>query len=139
MTKDRGPRTFVLICTIAIAAVIAYPLMFGRDGFLKTFPKMLEEAGLLYDSQGRKRSVYSLRHTYATFRLENGANVYWLRQNMGTSVQMIERHYGQTKVLVGIEHETARRKKQKRRPDFAEPTPAMIAAPDPVITVNDDD
>ena len=41
MTKDRGPRTFVLICTIAIAAVIAYPLIFGRDGFLKTFPKML--------------------------------------------------------------------------------------------------
>jgi hypothetical protein len=31
----------VLICTIAIAAVIAYPLVFGRDGFLKTFPKAL--------------------------------------------------------------------------------------------------
>jgi hypothetical protein len=41
MTRDRGPRAFVLICTIAIAAVIAYPLIFGRDGFLKTFPKML--------------------------------------------------------------------------------------------------
>ena len=106
---------------------------------MKTFPKMLEEAGLLYDSQGRKRSVYSLRHTYATFRLENGANVYWLRQNMGTSIQMIERHYGQTKVLVGIEFETARRKKQKRRPDLAPPTAEMIAAPDPVITGNDDD
>jgi hypothetical protein len=41
MTKDRGPRTFVLICTIAIAAVIAYPMILGRDGFLKTFPKAL--------------------------------------------------------------------------------------------------
>jgi hypothetical protein len=30
---------------------------------------------------------------------------------MGTSVQMIERHYGQTKVLAGIEFETARRRK----------------------------
>ncbi len=46
---------------------------------LKTSPKMLGEAGLLYDSQGRKRSGYSLRYTYATFRLENGTNVYWLR------------------------------------------------------------
>ena len=27
---------------------------------------------------------------------------------------MIERHYGQTNVLVGIEHETAKRKKLKR-------------------------
>ena len=33
------------------------------------------------DSQGRKRSLYCLRHIYATFRLETGANVYWLRQN----------------------------------------------------------
>ena len=39
--RDRGPRLFVLIATIAMAAVIAYPLLFGRDGFLKTFPKML--------------------------------------------------------------------------------------------------
>ena len=41
MTRDRGPRTFVLICTIAIAAVIAYALLFGGNGFLNTFPKML--------------------------------------------------------------------------------------------------
>ena len=63
------------------------------------------------DSIGRERTIYSLRYTYATFRLENGTNVYWLKQNMGTSVQMIERHYGQTKVLAGIEFETARRRK----------------------------
>jgi integrase len=72
---------------------------------------MLKKAGLLKDSIGRERTIYSLRHTYATFRLENGTNVYWLKQNMGTSVQMIERHYGQTKVLAGIEFETARRRK----------------------------
>ena len=66
---------------------------------------------MLKDSIGRERTIYSLRHTYATFRLENGTNVYWLKQNMGTSVQMIERHYGQTKVLAGIEFETARRRK----------------------------
>jgi integrase len=106
---------------------------------MKTFPKMLGEAGLLCDSQGRKRSIYSLRHTYATFRLENGTNVYWLRQNMGTSVQMIERHYGQTKVLTGIEFETARRKKQTRRPDLAPPTVAMMSAPEPAITSDDED
>ena len=77
---------------------------------------MLEKAGLLKDSIGRERTIYSLRHTYATFRLENGTNVYWLKQNMGTSVQMIERHYGQTKVLTGIEFETARRRKYPAPP-----------------------
>ena len=49
----------------------------------------------------------------------------WLKQNMGTSVQMIERHYGQTKVLVGIE--------------LAPPTAAMMAASEPVITSDDED
>ena len=86
---------------------------------MKTFDDMLAKAGLSYDSLGRKRTVYSLRHTYATFRLENGANVYWLKQNMGTSVQTLERHYGQTKVLHGIEFETARRRKAKKPPIHA--------------------
>ena len=39
--KDRGPRRFVLIATIVMAAVIAYPLLMGRDGFIKTLPKLL--------------------------------------------------------------------------------------------------
>ena len=70
---------------------------------------MLKAAGIEYDTNGDRHTVYSLRHTYATFRLQNGTNVYWLKKNMGTSVAMIERHYGQTNVLVGIEHETAKR------------------------------
>ena len=74
-----------------------------------SFGRMLKAAGIEYDTNGDRHTVYSLRHTYATFRLQNGTNVYWLKKNMGTSVSMIERHYGQTNVLVGIEHETAKR------------------------------
>ena len=73
------------------------------------FDTLMEEANLSHDTHGKKRTIYTLRHTYATFRLQNGTNVYWLKKNMGTSVTMIERHYGQTNVLIGIEHETARR------------------------------
>ena len=40
------------------------------------------------------RSTYSFRHTYATFRLSEGVDVYFLAQQMGTSVKMIEDHYG---------------------------------------------
>ena len=78
------------------------------------FSALLKAAGLERDTHGNKRSIYSLRHTYATFRLQHGTNVYWLKKNMGTSVAMIERHYGQTNVLIGIEHETAKRKKAPR-------------------------
>ena len=43
-----------------------------------------------------------------------GTNVYWLKKNMVTSLAMIKRHYRQTNALVGIEHETGKRKKLKR-------------------------
>jgi hypothetical protein len=33
-------------------------------------------------------------HTYATFRLTEGVDVYFLAKQMGTSVKMIEDHYG---------------------------------------------
>ena len=92
------------------------------------FSSLLKAAGLERDTHGTKRTVYSLRHTYATLRLQNGTNVYWLRKNMGTSVAMIERHYGQTNVLVGIEHETARRRKFKKDKDLKTAPPKT---PDP--------
>jgi integrase len=43
---------------------------------------------------GQDRTLYSLRHTYATFALLNdGMDVHTLAVQMGTSIQMIERHY----------------------------------------------
>jgi integrase len=52
------------------------------------------ETNLLLSAAGKRRSTYSFRHTYATFRLLNGTDVYWLAKQMGTSVQMIEDYYG---------------------------------------------
>jgi len=55
---------------------------------------LLKESGLLRSSSGSRRSTYCFRHTYATFRLTEGVDVYFLSKQMGTSVQMIENHYG---------------------------------------------
>jgi len=42
-----------------------------------------------------KRTLYSLRHTYAHFALmKDRMSVYTLAEQMGTSVKMIEHHYG---------------------------------------------
>lgn len=50
--------------------------------------------GLLYCADGGKRSLYSLRHTYATLRILRGnVGVYDLALNMGCKVVQIERHY----------------------------------------------
>jgi len=55
---------------------------------------LLTDSGLLHSSSGSRRSTYCFRHTYATFRLTEGVDVYFLAKQMGTSVKMIEDHYG---------------------------------------------
>jgi len=55
---------------------------------------LLEKSGLRISSSGKPRSTYCFRHTYATFRLTEGVDVYFLAKQMGTSVKMIEDHYG---------------------------------------------
>ena len=67
------------------------------QSFKKSFERMLDKFKLLYDKKGKRRTIYSLRHTYATFRLNSKVNVYLLARQMGTSVKMIEQHYGHTK------------------------------------------
>jgi integrase len=56
--------------------------------------QLLTDSGLLRSSSGSLRSTYCFRHTYATFRLSEGVDVYFLATQMGTSVKMIEDHYG---------------------------------------------
>jgi len=72
-----------------------------RDGtsigsFKGGFEAMTKAAGVLKSSDGVKRTIYSLRHTYATFRLEENVSSYLLAKNMGTSVKMLEQFYGHT-------------------------------------------
>jgi len=60
---------------------------------LKQIPYNNREDGLLYDNDGKRRSLYSLRHVYADLRLENGVSIENLAKNMGTMVKQIELHY----------------------------------------------
>ncbi len=61
----------------------------------QTFKAFLKDAGLLKcPKTGQDRTLYSLRHTYATFALVNdGMDIHALAKQMGTSIGMIERHY----------------------------------------------
>ena len=62
--------------------------------YLKAIDFEGRQDGLLYDRDGDRRSLYSLRHTYATQRLEKGdVSVYDLSINMGCKVKQIETHY----------------------------------------------
>ena len=100
--KDYLERIWVLRCEELNAKPTMDEFIFcHKDGtqihsFKKGFNALIKEAGVEFDSNGQRRVIYSLRHTYATFRLQEGVNHYVLARNMGTSVKMLESFYGHT-------------------------------------------
>ena len=64
------------------------------DNWNKPFRQWLEDSELLLcPVTGKERSLYSLRHYYATQRLLEGIPIHDLAEQMGTSVLMITKHY----------------------------------------------
>ena len=59
----------------------------------KLFNGILERAGLKFDRDGKRRTAYSLRHTYICIRLMEGADIYQIAKNCRTSVEMIQKFY----------------------------------------------
>jgi integrase len=60
------------------------------------FVSLLKYAGVPIERNGGSRTIYSLRHFYATMRLSNDTSPFLLAKQMGTSVEMLEKFYGQT-------------------------------------------
>ncbi len=75
--------------------------------FKKGFTQILTANHLRTDMEGNNRTLYSLRHTYATFRIEEGAPHYLIAQNMGTSIEMLEKHYVKL-AMASVGHEITR-------------------------------
>jgi integrase len=59
-----------------------------------TFRRLLRDCGLEVGAEGQRRTLYSLRRTYATLELVEGQiDIHTLAKQMGNSAAMIERHY----------------------------------------------
>jgi integrase len=73
-------------------------------GLQGTFSRLLQAAGLSKDkSSGQQRTMYSLRHTYATMELMAGTEIHTLARQMGTSVLMLEKHYSKLTATMAAE------------------------------------
>jgi integrase len=69
-----------------------------------TFRRLLRNAGLLKDITGQTRTLYSLRHTYATLELlTNTIDIHTLSKQMGNSAAVIERHYSKLTATMAAE------------------------------------
>lgn len=61
--------------------------------FKHAFKSLIKFAGVPVERDGKPRTIYSLRHYYATQSINENLNPVNLAKQMGTSVDMIERHY----------------------------------------------
>jgi integrase len=71
--------------------------------FNAAFSRLLGDCGLERDGTGAKRTLYSLRHTYATLELLTGTDIHTLARQMGTSVLMLERFYSKVNATKAAE------------------------------------
>lgn len=63
--------------------------LWGKNHHIKLMKRAVKAAGL-----PAKCTIYSLRHTYASQSILAGMNLKLLAENMGTSIRMLEIHYG---------------------------------------------
>jgi integrase len=67
------------------------------------FRNLMVRSNMRRDGGGQNRTLYSLRHAYATFALAGGVDIHTLARQMGTSVGMIERHYSKLTPMMNAE------------------------------------
>ena len=66
--------------------------------------RLMRDSHMLKSEDGQNRTLYSLRHTYATFELlENSTDIHTLAKQMGNSAAMIERHYSKLTATMAAE------------------------------------
>jgi len=90
---DNGSLFFTRMC----AGKKPDDLIFNRDDgkpWLKSHQQRLFTAAAKRAKLPAESVFYCLRHTYASQRLTNGINHQILAENMGTSIRMLEVHYG---------------------------------------------
>ena len=68
----------------------------GKGTLYRLWKDILDNTSL---SEGDNYTYYTLRHTYCTFRLLSGVDIFLLSKNMGTSVSNIEKVYSHVKLL----------------------------------------
>jgi len=63
----------------------------------------MRDSGLLKSTDGQNRTLYSLRHTYATQELLAGTDIHTLARQLGNSAQMIEQYYSKLTATLAAE------------------------------------
>jgi hypothetical protein len=87
----------------------------------------LKRTGLKLDREGLPRTAYSLRHTYISMRLMEGADIYQIAKNCRTSMEMIQKFYAShIMVILDAAAINVMRPKPKQRKAAAPLVPSIL-------------
>tara|TARA_B100001989_G_C24533089_1_gene462766 strand:+ start:303 stop:1478 length:1176 start_codon:yes stop_codon:yes gene_type:complete len=109
--SNKGINALKRIQDRRITYVKAHEQVFNENEYIQSFPNgkqikcikkglkiLIDECAFKYSKSQQKHSLYSFRHTYATYSLAgiDGKKIpiRALAMQMGTSIEMIEKHYG---------------------------------------------
>jgi len=102
-TKTRLSTRAVPLQAVALAALdrlppsqssLLFPNARGRHIDFRSFGRRHWQTARVAAGIEPLRHLYDLRHTYATFALRAGVSVFAVSRFMGSSIAMIDRHYG---------------------------------------------
>jgi integrase len=102
-TKTRLSTRAVPLQAVALAALdrlpppqssLLFPNARGRHIDFRSFGRRHWKPAQTKAGVEPLRNLYDLRHTYATFALRAGVSVFAVSRFMGSSIAMIDRHYG---------------------------------------------
>jgi integrase len=102
-TKTRLSTRAVPLQAVALAALdrlppsqssLLFPNARGRHIDFRSFGRRHWKPAQTKAGIEPLRNLYDLRHTYATFALRAGVSVFAVSRFMGSSIAMIDRHYG---------------------------------------------
>ena len=77
------------------------------------FNALLDELGLKIGADGKTRTLYSLRHYYATRDLKRGVSTHALSKQMGNSTAMLDKHYSKYSPLLNADMHSGRNMRAK--------------------------
>jgi len=102
--RDLGGKSFeTLLESRQKQPVFRFSTGYQPHSFIGTFRRLMRDSGLLRATDGQNRTLYSLRHTYATQELLAGTDIHTLARQLGNSAQMIEQYYSKLTATLAAE------------------------------------
>jgi integrase len=96
----------------------------------RAFNTLLEDLSLKVGSDDKERTLYSLRHYYATQDLSRGMSTHLLAKQLGNSTKMLDQHYSKVSSRLNADLHSGRTAKKASASQTINLTPCPFCAED---------